>query len=111
MISIHIDKLSEKQLLERNMTIDEIESLISGFFYMDRTIVTIVSKPHLNERLTEQQTKILFLSAKGHTYKMIGEELDIEETTVKFHMKKIKCSLNVSTLGQAIKVASEFGVI
>ncbi|MRT56721.1 hypothetical protein GJV11_11410 [Enterobacteriaceae bacterium RIT693] len=114
MISIRIDRLMEEQLRAKDITADKIEELISNFFCINRIGVSFVIDTNKGKEsfyLSEQQRKIVFLSSRGLTYKAIGEKLNIEVTTVKFHMRRIKETLNVSTLGQVIKVAIESDII
>lgn len=63
----------------------------------------------LTKKLNERQIEVLELVAQGLTYREIGRRLFISERTIKYHMEKIKESLNVKTQEQVIALAWENG--
>jgi len=67
--------------------------------------------PHFNaskketETLTQREREVLALLVKGHSYKMVGAELNITLETVRSHIKKIYEKLHVHSSGEAIAIA------
>lgn len=67
--------------------------------------------PHFNaskketETLTLREREVLALLVKGHSYKMVGAELNITLETVRSHIKKIYEKLHVHNSGEAIAIA------
>jgi DNA-binding NarL/FixJ family response regulator len=62
-------------------------------------------------RLTPQQERVLELAAEGLTYAQIGERLHISESTVRFHVQRLKEKLNVATKAELIAVAIRSALI
>ena len=56
----------------------------------------------LEDNLSKRENDVLFLLAKGHSYKMIAEVLHISFSTVNSHIKNIYIKLHISSLGEAI---------
>ena len=52
--------------------------------------------------LTQRQAEVLKLVAKGKTYKDIGAELNLSESTIKYHMERILTALHLQNRSQAI---------
>jgi len=61
--------------------------------------------------LTERETDILTLFAKGLSYKEAGEMLELSRHTINDHAKNIYIKLNVHTKNEAIFEALQFGWI
>jgi len=61
--------------------------------------------------LTPQQERVLELAADGLTYREIGERLYISESTVRFHMQKLKVKLSARSKTDLIARAIRAGVI
>ena len=57
------------------------------------------------ETLTQREREVLALLVKGHSYKMVGAELNITLETVRSHIKKIYEKLHVHNSGEAIAIA------
>jgi DNA-binding NarL/FixJ family response regulator len=57
--------------------------------------------------LTPSEQRVLALLKKGQPNKIIARELDIEETTVKVHVRRIMKKLNAANRTQAALVAQE----
>lgn len=64
----------------------------------------------LTDKLSERQIEVLELVAQGLTYREIGKKLFVSERTVKYHMEKIKESLNLKTQEQVIALAWQKGL-
>ena len=61
--------------------------------------------------LSERETEVLKLIAKGHSNKEIGTKIGVTEGTVKLHMTNIFSKLEVSARTEALVVAVQRGII
>jgi two-component system NarL family response regulator len=61
--------------------------------------------------LTPRQIEVLQTVAQGLTYKGVGNELNISERTVKYHMGQILDRLQLKSRAQAIAYATQHGLI
>ncbi|VWX61576.1 DNA-binding response regulator [Burkholderiales bacterium 8X] len=61
--------------------------------------------------LTERETELLRLAAKGLSFETIGELLDISPHTVVAHVKKIYRKLAVHSRGEAVYEAGQLGLL
>jgi DNA-binding NarL/FixJ family response regulator len=61
--------------------------------------------------LTPQQERVLELAAQGLTNSEIGERLFIAESTVRFHVQKLKANLNARTKTELVAKAIRIGLI
>lgn len=64
----------------------------------------------LSNKLNDRQLEVLSLVAQGLTYREIGRKLFLSERTIKYHMEKIKESLNLKTQEQVIALAWQKGM-
>jgi DNA-binding NarL/FixJ family response regulator len=70
-----------------------------------------VRGPEVPERLTERETQVLRLLARGQSNKEIGQSLSISETTVKSHVSNILGKLGVSSRTHAALYALRSGLV
>jgi DNA-binding NarL/FixJ family response regulator len=63
------------------------------------------------EAPTAQQLRVLNLAAEGRTYKEIATELYISESTVRFHIQKLKVKLGARTKTELITMALRKGMV
>ncbi len=70
-----------------------------------------VRVPESTEALTERETEVLKLIARGKTNNQIAHELFIGEATVKSHVHSILSKLNVSSRTQAALYAVRVGLV
>lgn len=70
-----------------------------------------VDKANKEDRLTNQQLKVLEMVARGITYKEAGEALGLTERTVKYHMGRIIERLHLENRAQVIAYAGRTGLI
>jgi two-component system, NarL family, response regulator LiaR len=70
-----------------------------------------VRTPESPEALTERETDVLRLVAKGRANKEIAHELNIGEKTVKSHVSSILAKLNVPSRTQAALYAVRIGLV
>ena len=71
----------------------------------------LVSRRDDDSRLTPQQERVLELSAEGLTYREIGARLFISESTVRFHMQKLKAKFSARTKTELIARAIRSGAM
>ena len=62
-------------------------------------------------QLSTQQIEILKLVAQGLTYRAVGDQLQLSEATIKYHMGEIIHRLQLENRSQAIAYASERGLV
>jgi DNA-binding NarL/FixJ family response regulator len=62
-------------------------------------------------RATPQQERVLELAAGGLTNRQVGEAMFIAESTVRFHMQKLKDSLGARTRTELVAKAIRTGLI
>jgi NarL family two-component system response regulator LiaR len=67
--------------------------------------------PQSAEQLSERETEVLRLVARGHANKEIASELFISETTVKTHVKNIMHKLKVPSRTHAALYAVRVGLV
>lgn len=70
-----------------------------------------IRAPESPEKLTERETEVLRLLARGKANKEIALELHISETTVKTHVSNIMMKLEVSSRTQAALYAVRIGLV
>ena len=74
----------------------------------------LASPPSENEKqtngLTERQTQVLRLVAKGLTYRDVGKRLALSERTVRFHMTEIISRLHLQNRNQVLAYAGKLGL-
>jgi DNA-binding NarL/FixJ family response regulator len=71
----------------------------------------LVSRRGDENRLTPQQERVLELSAEGLNYREIGARLFISESTVRFHMQKLKGKFGARTKAELIARAIRSGAM
>jgi DNA-binding NarL/FixJ family response regulator len=76
-----------------------------------RTLHDLVSDRMAAGMPTPHQTRVLELAAEGLTNRQIGERLFISESTVRFHMQKLKRTFDARTRTELIAKAIRAGVV
>lgn len=71
----------------------------------------VVSERMDDSRPTPQQERVLELAAQGLTNREIGQRLFISESTVRFHIQKLKSKLEAHTKTELIAKAIRTGLI
>jgi DNA-binding NarL/FixJ family response regulator len=74
-------------------------------------LVREVKIPGSPEALTERETAVLRLVARGHANKQVARELGIREQTVKTHVSNILGKLQLQSRTQAALYAVERGLV
>ncbi len=75
------------------------------------TVVSEKASPAVPHPLSERETEILRLLAKGMSFNEIGNTLAISPHTVTAHIKKIYRKLQVHSRSEAIYEAAQIGII
>ena len=74
-------------------------------------LMQVVSAPESPEDLTERETEVLCLLARGESNKQIARSLNIAEKTVKVHVSNILGKLGVQSRTQATLYAIRIGLV
>ena len=64
-----------------------------------------------NQATTPQQARVLELLARGLTYRKIAEQLVISESTVRFHIQKLKVKFGTNSKTELVVQAIRQGII
>lgn len=75
------------------------------------TIFTLEGKPDFSDQISERETQVLELVAKGMRSKEIANELYISENTVNNHRRNVIKKLNVSNTSEALTLCLKMGLI
>jgi DNA-binding NarL/FixJ family response regulator len=94
------------RFVKRGGTFIPVEVLINAGVHRNRTQGPEDRRPELGS-LTPSEQRVLELLRKGQPNKVIARELDIEETTVKVHVRRIMKKLHAANRTQAALVAQE----
>ena len=83
---------------------------------LDRLLATYLRRPRAEDTeslgtLTDRETEVLRLVARGRTNAEIAQELYISETTVKTHLARLFTKLGVRDRVQAVVMAYEGGLV
>ena len=88
-----------------------IRKVAAGERVVSKALERDLKLNRLQPELTERQTEVLRLAAKGITSQDIGSILAISQNSVKDHLKLIYQRLGVSTRAEAIAVAMHGGML
>jgi len=77
---------------------------------VDEAAMPTVSSPAASLGLTQRETEVLALVAKGRTNRQIGQELFITPKTASLHVSRILAKLGVAGRGEAAAVAHRLGL-
>ncbi|MCB0037358.1 MAG: response regulator transcription factor [Anaerolineales bacterium] len=110
-------------ILLRNTTADRLAIALTAVTHNLRVIdpafalgqATAVAEPLFVEEpiepLTPREIEVLLLLAEGLTNKAIGQELDISQHTVKFHVSAIISKLGAQSRTEAVVLATRMGLL
>jgi two-component system NarL family response regulator len=88
-----------------------IRSVHSGHLHIPPRIAERLSERMKRSSLTDRETEILELMAKGLTNKEIGNALSISDKTARNHVNSLMTKLEVADRTEAVAVAIQQGVI
>ena len=90
--------------------LDAIRCVDAGQKYVPPELAVRMSE-RVFTQLSDRETEVLTLIAKGHSNKEIGSALGITEGTVKIHVTNLLAKLDVTARTEAIFVAVQQGII
>lgn len=76
-----------------------------------RRLEQLVADRDDTEAPTPAQSRVLALAAQGHTYGKIARDLRISESTVRFHIQKLKVKLGVHSRSELAVAAVRAGLV
>ncbi|MDE9829885.1 response regulator [Staphylococcus delphini] len=101
----------EMKDVEPEALMTSIETVLQGdkVIHKDaqQVIDTVITKPHMLNKLSKRETEVLKEMAKGKTNKEIAETLFVSEKTIKTHVSHIFSKLEVTDRTQAAIYAME----
>ncbi|MBH8566354.1 response regulator transcription factor [Nostoc sp. CENA67] len=96
---------------EPNELLDAIRTVHQGKKYVPPSIAAKLAERMGSEELSDRELEVLRLIAKGKNNQQISADLNIAESTVRFHANNIFGKLNVSDRTQALVTALHRGIV
>lgn len=93
---------------------EAIRSIYSGGLWFSQKIVKKIIDISLipkQNALTDRELEILILLREGHSYKEIGESLNLSQRTIRFHLTNIFQKLDAKSSLDAVAKAVENGLL
>lgn len=91
--------------------LDTIRAVMRGQRYVDPSVASAIAAHANTDELTSRETDVLRLISKGNSNKLIGEQLQISDQTVKGHVKNIFLKLGANDRAHAVAIAVKRGII
>ena len=90
-----------------------LQVVMSGGTYVpsEYAQTTVHSEPAPHQSLTPREAEVLALLAKGRANKEIGRSLDLQEITIKLHVRNIFRKLGVRNRVEAVNAARGLGLV
>ncbi|MFK3739935.1 response regulator transcription factor [Massilia sp. TN1-12] len=88
-----------------------VRYVLTGSRYLCPTVVERIRDGLPGDRLTNRESDVLQLLAKGHCNKRIARDLGIEVGTVKWHLRSLMTKLGASARTQAVVLAAQRGLV
>ena len=96
---------------EPNELLDAIRTVHKGQKYISPSIAAKLAERMGSPELSDRELEVLRLMAKGMSNQQISTDLNIAESTVRFHANNIFGKLNVSDRTQAVITAVNRGIV
>lgn len=96
---------------EPNELLDAIRTVHQGQKYIPPSIAAKLAERVGSQELSDHELEVLRLIAKGKNNQQISADLNIAESTVRFHANNIFGKLNVSDRTQALVTALHRGIV
>jgi DNA-binding NarL/FixJ family response regulator len=117
-----VEVVALTSVLEDRLVVDVIEAGAAGYMLKesrpDELFEAVraaargeVRGPKLREPLTDRESEVLALVAKGLTNKAIAQRLDVAEATVKSHVSSLLAKLGLKSRTQAALFALREGLV
>jgi DNA-binding NarL/FixJ family response regulator len=103
--------LSELRRVVREFTSGQANTASRTESEIVRRLHDVVAERSSEFRLTPQQERVLELLAAGMTYQEIGRRLFISESTVRFHVQKLKERLDARTKTELVAKAIRLSLL
>jgi len=91
-----------------NVLLSALQLVLSGGRYLPPQLLSIAPR---SQHLTDRQMEVLQHLSNGMTNKMIARELNLSESTVKAHIRKVFSVLQAKNRSHAISIATEMGIL
>jgi DNA-binding NarL/FixJ family response regulator len=99
-----------KSMLRKEL-VETIRIVHGGRKKIPPEIAVELAEHHADDALTEREIGVLRQVASGHANKVIADNLEISEETVKAHMRKILSKLGANDRTHAVAIALKRGII
>jgi DNA-binding NarL/FixJ family response regulator len=99
-----------KSMLRKEL-VETIRTVHGGRKRIPPEIAVELAEHHADDALTEREIEVLRQVASGNANKIIADNLDISEETVKAHMRKILSKLGANDRTHAVAIALKRGII
>lgn len=96
--------------LEPDAVLSGLQDVLRNSYQPKKQKVSIAER-FAEDKLTQRQTEIIILLARGSSLKVIAEELQISSETVKTHLSNLYQNLDISSKDEAIVWAREHGLV
>lgn len=99
-----------KNMLRKEL-VETIRTVHGGRKRIPPEIAVEMAEHHADDALTEREVGVLRQVAAGNANKIIADNLEISEETVKAHMRKILSKLGANDRTHAVAIALKRGII
>jgi DNA-binding NarL/FixJ family response regulator len=99
-----------KSMLRKEL-VETIRTVHGGRKKIPAEIAVELAEHHADDALTEREIGVLRQVASGNANKIIADNLEISEETVKAHMRKILSKLGANDRTHAVAIALKRGII
>ena len=99
-----------KSMLRKEL-VETIRAVHAGRKRIPPEIAVELAEHHADDALTEREIDVLRQVASGNANKIIADNLEISEETVKAHMRKILSKLGANDRTHAVAIALKRGII
>jgi DNA-binding NarL/FixJ family response regulator len=99
-----------KSMLRKEL-VETIRAVHAGRKRIPPEIAVELAEHHADDALTEREMDVLRQVASGNANKIIADNLEISEETVKAHMRKILSKLGANDRTHAVAIALKRGII
>ena len=99
-----------KSMLRKEL-VETIRAVHGGKKKISAEIAVELAEHHTDDALTEREIEVLRQVASGNANKIIADDLEISEETVKAHMRKILSKLGANDQTHAVAIALKRGII
>jgi DNA-binding NarL/FixJ family response regulator len=88
-----------------------VRCILGGARFLCPQVCEQVQRAAAQDRLTNRESQVLQLLARGYCNKLIARDLGIELPTVKWHVRSLMSKLHVSARTHAVVVAAQRGLV